>query len=84
MLTSILVQISYNTLFVENVKCYTSEFLCQTENKCIPRSWVCDGNPDCKDGADEQISAGCGMFTFIAVILCFQKLFSRYIIILYR
>ena len=46
--------------FADSAQCYSSEFECKAERKCIPHSWVCDGNPDCKDGADEQINAGCG------------------------
>ena len=41
------------------------EFEC-TKNKdwgrsvCIQRSWVCDGDPDCVDGADEdEVKANC-------------------------
>lgn len=25
-------------------------------NRCIPRTWQCDGTPDCKDEADEPDS----------------------------
>lgn len=38
-----------------------SEFTCE-ENKswgraqCIPRKWLCDGDPDCVDGADENVT----------------------------
>jgi low density lipoprotein-related protein 2 len=24
--------------------------------QCIPRKWLCDGDPDCVDGADENIT----------------------------
>ena len=26
---------------------------------CIQKTWVCDGDPDCVDGADEKTEAGC-------------------------
>ncbi|XP_043191509.1 low-density lipoprotein receptor-related protein 2-like [Amphibalanus amphitrite] len=46
-------------------QCSEYEFAC-TENKkwgralCIPRQWVCDGDPDCVDGADEdRVHANC-------------------------
>lgn len=38
-----------------------TEFTCE-ENKawgraqCIPRKWLCDGDPDCVDGADENVT----------------------------
>lgn len=32
--------------------CKFSEFLCDT-GKCIPKVWVCDGEPDCNDQTDE-------------------------------
>jgi hypothetical protein len=38
-----------------------TEFTCK-ENKmwnraqCIPRKWLCDGDPDCVDGADENVT----------------------------
>lgn len=43
----------------DNRQCSKDEFAC-TENKkwgrslCIPKRWVCDGDPDCVDGADES------------------------------
>ncbi|CAK8686048.1 unnamed protein product [Clavelina lepadiformis] len=40
--------------------CQPSEFNCKCEDyaggesrECIPQSWVCDGQPDCLNGADE-------------------------------
>ncbi|KAI5716508.1 hypothetical protein M8J76_007754 [Diaphorina citri] len=48
---------------VDNRKCdEETEFTC-TENKawnraqCIPKKWLCDGDPDCVDGADENTTA---------------------------
>lgn len=50
-------------LYADNRKCDEStEFTC-TANKawnraqCIPRKWLCDGDPDCVDGADENAAA---------------------------
>ena len=39
------------------VDCKASEFRCPVEAACIPAGWRCDGNNDCRDGADE---ADCG------------------------
>ncbi|XP_076819347.1 uncharacterized protein LOC143465083 [Clavelina lepadiformis] len=47
-------------------RCQPSEFNCRCEDdakgdsrECIPQSWVCDGQPDCLNGADE-IDCRCG------------------------
>lgn len=46
--------------YLDERKCdEETEFTC-TANKawgraqCIPRKWLCDGDPDCVDGADEN------------------------------
>ncbi|CAK8689823.1 unnamed protein product [Clavelina lepadiformis] len=43
-----------------NPRCQPSEYNCRCEDEagsdyheCIPQSWVCDGQPDCLNGADE-------------------------------
>lgn len=33
-------------------RCLVDEFNC-TQGGCIPKSWKCDGQPDCEDGSDE-------------------------------
>ena len=39
----------------------TTEFLCQRQpGRCIPNSWLCDGEKDCSEGEDELPTAGCG------------------------
>lgn len=47
---------------VDDRKCdEETEFTCE-ENKswgraqCIPKKWLCDGDPDCVDGADENVT----------------------------
>ena len=41
-------------LFVTDKKC-PGEFSCGDE--CIPLTWVCDENVDCRDGSDEESCA---------------------------
>lgn len=35
------------------------EFRCNDTGRCIPQTWVCDGEGDCQDHADEHPSRGC-------------------------
>ena len=39
--------------------CGSSEFMCESDKKCIPALWKCDDHPDCDDGSDEK---ECGEF----------------------
>lgn len=32
----------------------THAYPCRDRTKCIPFSWICNNNPDCEDGDDEQ------------------------------
>ena len=36
--------------------CPELEFKCRSNGRCILDSWKCDGDPDCKDGSDEDPS----------------------------
>lgn len=53
-------QIIEGTLLVDDRKCdEQTEFTCEANKawgraQCIPRKWLCDGDPDCVDGADEN------------------------------
>ncbi|XP_038060986.1 uncharacterized protein LOC119731787 isoform X2 [Patiria miniata] len=38
-----------------SISCSSEQFACVTGGiHCIPNSWVCDQDPDCEDGTDEQ------------------------------
>ena len=45
----IYIYISYS----ENTKCAEDQFKCASNN-CIPKTWECDHDNDCKDGSDEK------------------------------
>lgn len=55
----------YNLLIfflnLDNKTCQSDQFACHTHpGVCIPISWHCDGQEDCKDGSDEK--GDCGKF----------------------
>ncbi|KAI1704155.1 low-density lipoprotein receptor domain class A domain-containing protein [Ditylenchus destructor] len=33
--------------------CYNDMYQCPGSGRCIPKSWLCDGESDCEDGKDE-------------------------------
>uniref|UniRef100_W5MXZ4 MAM and LDL receptor class A domain containing 1 n=1 Tax=Lepisosteus oculatus TaxID=7918 RepID=W5MXZ4_LEPOC len=35
--------------------CRSGSFECLHVHECIPESWLCDGEPDCKDMSDEEV-----------------------------
>lgn len=42
-----------------NRTCQADQFSCHTHSSaCIPISWHCDGQEDCKDGSDEKGDCG--------------------------
>lgn len=46
-----------------NCCCFFSKhcvfFRCDATGLCIPKKWVCDGEFDCRNGQDENATAGC-------------------------
>ncbi|KAK7080826.1 hypothetical protein SK128_017447 [Halocaridina rubra] len=35
--------------------CSEHQYSCQSDGRCIPHDWQCDGNFDCIDGSDEEV-----------------------------
>lgn len=38
---------------------------CDDESRCVPKTFLCDGERDCQDGSDE---ANCGMLSHAAIL----------------
>lgn len=43
----------------EGKTCGPNSFSCPGTHVCVPERWLCDGDKDCADGADESVAAGC-------------------------
>lgn len=57
-----------DSIFAETHICSPEEFTCRNSTgECVPMSWVCDQNPDCSDGTDEQACS-----KFVLVIYVFE------------
>lgn len=41
-------------LISEPTVCSIRQFRC-ADSKCIPLTWICDGETDCDDGSDENV-----------------------------
>lgn len=46
---------TYFVTVIEAKVCDPEEFTCRgSPGECVPLTWMCDDNPDCKDGSDEK------------------------------
>ncbi len=64
LMISEIVTLPYNnvTLIIsENLTCSSAEFRCESDARCIPARWQCDGENDCDDKSDESVKL-CGEF----------------------
>lgn len=89
----------YNSNFSsDDRKCdEDTEFTCEANKswgrvQCIPKKWLCDGDPDCVDGADENSTLyhcatpqpcsddlfTCGNGRCINKVICFQNTFDHF------
>jgi hypothetical protein len=48
-------------LMIASSDCSFQQFECIDKSKCIPLSWKCDGDSDCRDHSDET---DCGKYQF--------------------
>lgn len=57
---ALLVSIAASSVMVtvegfKDTQCTRNEFDCDRGKTCLPKRWLCDGDPDCKDGTDELL-----------------------------
>ncbi|XP_045139064.1 low-density lipoprotein receptor-related protein 8-like isoform X2 [Portunus trituberculatus] len=42
------------TITTTTTTCSENQFQCANSGKCVPDSWLCDGDKDCEDASDEE------------------------------
>lgn len=48
--------------------CSLRQFSCLTVKKCIPITYMCDGDNDCADGSDEDVKQCTSKFIYKLII----------------
>ena len=57
-------------IFLDSTTCSVSQVKCEESRECIPSSYLCDGEVDCKDKSDESKHLCCKL-----IVVCFCLIF---------
>ena len=52
-------------------QCSSDQFQCKSTGQCISRNDLCDNEPNCCDGSDEDVNGVCKDYTKYVLFVCF-------------